>query len=311
MLKLFCLLIITAVAFTACSFSQAQKKDARFKPWAEVAGTETPPTLGTAEQVGKITDSSLTEISGMTASRLSPGVFWVHNDSGDKARIYAVNLTGKLLAKFDVAGAENRDWEDIASGPGADGKPALYIADTGDNNRRRETPAIYRVREPQISGNKKSATDPAEAFPFSYPDGKHDCEAIFVDPANGQIYFVTKTLKDECAVYRYPLPLRANQKVTLEKVGGQKIKSVTQLRMVTGAGTSPDGSRVVIRTYFGAFELQRTKGKAFETIFDSEPTALTVPLMGQAEAITYSADGKSIILTSEKIPAPIYQLTRK
>ncbi len=174
-----------------------------------------------------------------------------------------------------------------------------------------EISTIYRVREPQIDGDKKSVTDPAEAFPFSYPDGKHDCEAIFVDPSNGQIYLITKTLREDCAVYRYPLPLRANQKVVVEKVGGQKIKSITQLRMVTGAGISPDGSRLVIRTYFGAFELQRSKGKVLATIFDNEPTALKIPLMGQAEAIAYAADGKSIVMTSEKLPAPIYQLTRK
>ena len=312
MWKLIGLFLLTVSLFTGCSLSQAQKKDARFKPWAEVAGGETAATTyEEAVLVGKITDKSLAEVSGITASRLSPGVFWVHNDSGDKARIYAVNLKGKLLAKFDVSGAENRDWEDLASGPGADGKPALYLADTGDNDRRHETLTIYRVPEPRLGDDKKSATEPAEAFPFNYPDGNHDCEAIFVDPTNGQVYLITKTLREDCAVYRYPLPLRANQKVTLEKVGGQKIKSIAQLRMVTGAGISPDGLRVVIRTYFGAFELQRTKGKALATIFDIEPTTLQVPLIGQAEAIAYTADSKSIVMTSEKLPAPIYQLTRK
>ena len=312
MWKLIGLFLLTSSLFTACSLSQAQKKDARFKPWSEVAGSErAATTYEEAELVGKITNKSLAEVSGITASRLAPGVFWVHNDSGDKARIYAIDLSGKLLAKFDVPGAENRDWEDLASGPGADGKPALYLADTGDNDRRHETLTIYRVSEPRLSGDKKSATEPAEAFPFSYPDGKHDGEAIFVDPTNGQIYLITKTLREDCAVYRYPLPLRANQKVTLEKVGGQKIKSIAQLRMVTGAGISPDGLRVVIRTYFGAFELQRAKGKALATIFDSEPTTLKVPLIGQAEAIAYTADGKSIVMTSEKLPAPIYQLMRK
>ena len=253
----------------------------------------------------------MSEVSGITASRLSPGVFWVHNDSGDKARIYAINIKGKLLAKFDVPNTENIDWEDIASGPGADGKPALYIAETGDNDRKHETSTIYRVLEPHIGSEKKSATEPAEAFPFSYPDGKHDCEAILVDPMSGQIYFVTKTLAGEGGVYRYPMPLKANQKVIVEKVSGKKIKSITQLRMVTSAAVSPDGSRVVIRTYFGAFEWQRAKGKAFATIFDSEPASISVPLMKQAEAICYTADGQAILTTSEKLPAPLYQLTRK
>lgn len=295
-----------------CSFSQAQKKEARFTPWSDVAGTDAnASTYGPAEQIGKITDKSLSEVSGMTASRLTPGVFWVHNDSGDKARIYAIDIKGKLLAKFDVPNAENRDWEDIASGPGADGKPALYIAETGDNDRKHDTSIIYRVLEPRLTGDKKSETEPAEAFPFRYPDGKHDCEAILVDPISGKIFLVTKTLQDACGVYRYPMPLKVNQKVVLEKVNGKKITSVTQLRMVTSAAVAPDGSRAVIRTYFGAFEWLRAKGKPFETIFDSEPSSISVPLMGQAEAICYTADSKSILTTSERLPAPIYQLTRK
>ncbi len=311
MWKWFYLLIAVVLGFTACSFSQAQKKDAKFKPWSEVSGSEASAEYDEAKQLGTITDKSLAEISGLTASRFSPGIYWVHNDSGDKARLYAVDAKGKLVAKVDVTGAENKDWEDLASGPGADGKPALYIADTGNNGGARDDLKIYRIREPKPSGDKKAATETAEEFPFSYPDGNHDCEAIFVDPNNGQIYLVTKTLKSDCAVYRFPWPLKAGQKVVLEKVGGQKIKSIAQLRMVTGGAVSPDGSRVAIRTYFGAFEFQRTKGKAFSTIFDHEPTLIKVPLMSQAEAIAYSADSKSILLTSEKLPAPIYQLTRK
>lgn len=311
MLKWFCLLVIVAGLFTSCSLSQAQKKDARFKPWTEVSGAEASSEYADAKQLGTITDKSLAEISGLTASRVMPGVFWVHNDSGDKARLYAIDAKGKLLAKVDVTGAKNEDWEDIASGPGADGKPALYLADTGNNEHDRTDLTIYRVREPKLGSEKKAATEAAEAFPFSYPDGNHDCEAIFVDPTSGQIYLVTKTLKNDCAVYRFPLPLKARQKVVLEKVSGAKIKSLTQLRMVTGAAVAPDGSRVAIRTYFGAFELQRTKGKAFSTIFDHEPAVLKVPLMGQAEAIAYSADSKSLLLTSERLPAPLYQMTRK
>ncbi len=311
MLKWGCLLIVIVVGSAACTFSQAQKKDARFKPWSEVSGAEASAEYGEAKQLGTITDKSLAEISGLSASRLAPNVFWLHNDSGDKARLYAVDAKGKLLAKVEVTGAKNRDWEDMASGPGVDGKPALYIADTGNNAGIRDELTVYRVSEPKLGSDKKAVTEAAEAFPFGYPDGNHDCEAIFVDPTSGQIYLITKTLRSDCTVYRFPLPLRPGQKVVLEKVGGQKIKSITQLRMVTGAAISPDGLRVAIRTYFGAFELQRTKGQAFETIFDHEPTVIQVPLMSQAEAVAYSADGKSILLTSEKLPAPLYQLTRR
>jgi hypothetical protein len=309
MKKWFCLLLI--LGGTACSFSQAQKKDAKFKPWSEVSGLAAAAEYDEAKQLGTITDKTLAELSGMTASRFSPDVYWVHNDSGDKARLYAIDAKGKLVSTVEVTGAKNKDWEDLASGPGADGKPALYIADTGNNSGERADLKIYRVREPKLSGAKKATTETAEEFPFRYPDGNHDCEAIFVDPTNGQIYLITKTLRSDCAVYRFPLPLKAGQSVVLEKVGGQKIKSIAQLRMVTGAAVAPDGSRVAIRTYFGAFEWQRTNGKGVATIFDHEPTVIKVPLMSQAEAIAYSADSQSILLTSEKLPAPLYQLTRK
>lgn len=312
MRKLLCLVIIVVGLSVGCTLSKAQKKEARFKSWAEVSGGDAGQTAAytEAKQIGTITDKTLGEVSGLTPSRVNPNVYWVHNDSGDKARIYAIDLKGKLLETFKVKGAENIDWEDIGSGPGPDGKPALYIADTGNNERKRSELIIYRVREPKLDGEKNSETEPAEAFPFSFPDGNHDCEAILVDPANGQIYLVTKTLKEDCGVYRFPLPLRPQQKVVVEKVSGQKIKSAMQLRMVTGGAVAPDGSRIVLRTYFGAFEWQRAKGKAFATVFDHEPAILKVPLMGQSEAVAYSADGKSILLTSEKLPAPIYQLSQ-
>ena len=257
------------------SESQAHKNEAPFKPWAEVENTDSQ-NLATSsydegQQIGTITSKSLEEVSGMSASRYAPDVFWVNNDSGDKARLYAIQSNGKLLATVDIEGATNIDWEDISSGPGKDGKPALYISDAGDNNRNRDNYVLYRVPEPSTINDQKISKDLVEAFPFAYPDGHHDCEAIFVDPVNGQIFLITKTYKEDCGVYTFPLPLRTGEKVILEKVGGQHIKSIERLRAVTGATISPDGLRVAIRTYFGAFELERTKGKSLATIFDIEP----------------------------------------
>ncbi len=35
--------------------------------------------------------ASLGEVSGLSHSRTNPDVFWVHNDSGDQPRVYAVS----------------------------------------------------------------------------------------------------------------------------------------------------------------------------------------------------------------------------
>lgn len=45
----------------------------------------------------------------------SPGLLYVQNDSGDSARIFAVDArSGRTLAVYSVPGATNVDWEDIA-----------------------------------------------------------------------------------------------------------------------------------------------------------------------------------------------------
>jgi hypothetical protein len=273
-------------------------------------------SYGEATQIGTITTQSLAEISGMTPSRTARGRWWVHNDSGDKARIYLIDERGKLHGRFTVTGARNRDWEDMAGFVDGDKKPMLYLADFGDNARKRDDLTLYRVKEPALSKNgskavRDGATEPAAAFPFRYPDGRHDAEALFVDPKNGRPYVITKTMSSLGGVYRFPLPLRPKEKVTLEKVSGEAVDQISKLLMVTGAAVSPGGSRVVIRTYFGAHEMMRAGGSgSFETIFKSQLQAIKIPLLRQGEAISYTLDGRSIVTTSEKIPAPIFKLTR-
>jgi hypothetical protein len=277
-------------------------------------GGNSNPVYSAPKQIGLITDPQLTEISGLAASRTTKGVWWVHNDSGDKARLYAINNQGRLLAKYSVSEARNIDWEDLASGPGSDGKPALYIGDIGNNSLSRSELTIYRVSEPSLAQASPKTiltgeTAAAEAFPFRYPDGKHDAEAIFVDPQSGRLYIVTKKMTLPCAVYRLPLPLQAGKTVTLEKVSGAAVKTISELALVTGATASPDGQRVVIRTYFTAIELTRA-GRGFESVFNAEPLRIKIPLERQGEAISYTADGKALVTTSEHVPAPLFQLVR-
>jgi hypothetical protein len=313
----FALLLWPAALLSGCAFNsdpnlKAHPQPEPVVPLQDLIGGS---SYETAKPLGTITDSQLTEISGLTPSRRAKGVWWVHNDSGDQPRIFAVNNRGQLLARFTVTDAKNVDWEDMASGPGPDGKPALYLADTGNNSASRGELTLYRVAEPSLgTASSKNVligeTAAAEAFPFRYPDGKHDAEAIFLDPQSGRPYIVTKKMTPPCAVYRVPLPLQPGKTVTLEKVKtGKAIQAISQLALVTGAATSPDGKRVVIRTYFTAVELARTGGK-FESLFNAEPQTIKIPLEKQGEAISYTADGKALVTTSEKIPAPLFQMLR-
>jgi len=284
------------------------------RAWEEATRGENPAqsSYESAQQIGTITDRRLDEVSGITASRRTDGVWWVHNDSGDLPRIFAVNSSGRLLGIYRVVGAINVDWEDIASGPGADGGPALYIADIGDNENRRDAVVVYRVKEPDISSSGEPAqTESAEPFQFRYPDGAHNAEALIVDPGSGRIYVITKTQSHSCNVYRSPWPLKLGEPMTFEPMTGAAVATISQWRLVTGAAASPDGRRVAIRTYFSAFELLRAPGKGFESVFDSSPSSISLPLEQQGEAISYTRDAKYLVTTSEKLPAPIHQLKRK
>ena len=85
--------------------------------------------------------------------------FGVHNDSGDEARVFAINRQGDVIHPeflpyhgqqprpgrspwpgHAIELAAHYDWEDIASD--ADW---LYIADTGNNGNARRDLGIYKV----------------------------------------------------------------------------------------------------------------------------------------------------------------------
>src|SRR3954471_8051797 len=74
-------------------------------------------SIGLPTQIGTISASVLPEVSGIVDGRATPNTFWVHNDSGDTARFYAINHQGTLLGTFPLADAPSGDWEDIAIGP--------------------------------------------------------------------------------------------------------------------------------------------------------------------------------------------------
>jgi hypothetical protein len=85
---------------------------------------------------GHVRAPEATELSGLVASTAQKGVLWSHNDSGDRARLFALRTDGSLIASLDVPGAEAVDWEDIAVGP----DDTLLVGDIGDNGASRSWP---------------------------------------------------------------------------------------------------------------------------------------------------------------------------
>ncbi len=134
---------------------------------------------------GPVTLSDVPETSGLAMGRRTRGVLWSHNDSGNDAVLFAMDVAGAVRGRVSVP-MRMRDWEDVSAGrcPAGD---CLYLADIGDNGARRPHVAVLRVPEPRVND---STTLAPEVFTVTYPDGPHNAEAMFVIGADA--FIITK-----------------------------------------------------------------------------------------------------------------------
>src|SRR5262245_15366788 len=106
----------------------------------------TGPVLAVLEPTGRFDPRAIPEASGIVKSRRHPGIFWVHNDSGNAPLLFAVRSDGRVVRRFRLA-IPNLDWEDIA----IDARGHLYLGDIGNNTGLLRVRTIYRIDEPDPS----------------------------------------------------------------------------------------------------------------------------------------------------------------
>lgn len=246
-----------------------------------------------ARVTGHVSTPAATELSGLASSHSRQGVLWTHNDSGDSARVFAVAPDGKLLGEFAVRGAENLDWEDIATGPRDD----LYIADIGDNVAARSDVVVYRVPEPSLSGEGPSETAAAESLELRYPDHAHDAEALLVDPSSGALVIVTKNPAGSADVYLAGHP-GAGATTTLRRAGRVRLGNALA---VTAGDVSGNGRTIVLRTYDRAFVWSRGRGESLPSALRRPACTARADLLseGQGEALALSRDGRAFYTVPE------------
>ncbi len=250
----------------------------------------------------KITDSRLTESSGIAPSRVRPGVFYTHNDSGDTARFFAFTLDNPKLEEFDVENAEARDWEDVATAT-VKGKSYVYCGDIGDNKEKRKAIHIYRVPEPKSGGGKVAADQDLE---LAYPDGAHNAETLLVQPETGDITIVIKSQNKTSGVYFLPAPRRSGS-FELKKIGEIDLElALSPARLITGGAISADSKHLVLRTYLAAYEFEVPA--RFNDWVRSKPRVVALNHDPQGEGITYRLDGKCLVTTSEGTPCPVSEI---
>lgn len=242
------------------------------------------------------------ENSGIVRSRLWPETFWMHNDSGDEPRIYAIRRDGTLFqAERDddktpgtlVGGAINVDWEDIA----IDNRGHLIVADVGNNGNNRRDLALYYLAEPAPSAERTAFLRKVfvrypdqKAFPAPDTDFNYDAEGVFA--IEHRIYILTKHRSDSATkLYCYdPDATPAGDVATLEyvdrfEIGGQ----------ATAADATPDGKRVVVATYdaFWLFEVEDPRQPLRGPVSKLEYTGAK-----QVEALCF-ADDRTLLAADE------------
>jgi hypothetical protein len=254
---------------------------------------------GTPQALCDIVSTEIGESSGVAASRDRLGVFYTHNDSGDRARFFRFDKTGQVTGQFTLKGVKAIDWEDMASAT-VKRKSYLYIADCGDNERKRKSISIYKIPEP--SGPGVELKD-FETYTITYPDKARDCEAVMVDPSTGDIWLVTKARDKETVAYRLKSPDKSGE-YKLEKMGNLTVDTKGfGGTWVTGGDISPDGKHVIVRTYSGALEYDApTK---FADWVTAPPRFIKTAAEQQGEAIAYNRDGTMLITTSEGKPCAV------
>ena len=237
---------------------------------------------------------------------------WIVNDSGGTPDIHLAGTDGKDHGKVTLADTRNIDWEDLASFT-LDGQNYLLVADTGDNGSKRDFCTLHILREPALpaTGQKLTATTPAAwQIQFCYEGGPRDCEAVAVDAKAGQIILITKRTEPP-EVYQLPLrPARESRLLTATRLGPTAVKSplrsfVPFQNQPTGLSITADHTLAAVVTYYSVFLFPRKSEESWADALAKPPTVMQPHLLGQAESVAFTKDGKSIYALSEGRISPV------
>ena len=246
-----------------------------------------------------ITDARLTELSGMIATSNGYVVINDSSDDADRERVFLLDNECKVKKPVQYGGNGARDPEDLAIS--ADGR-TVWVADIGDNVTSQERRTSVVLWSMPVSGASRPVL-----HRLTYPGGKpHDAEALLIG-ADGVPLIITKTT-GKSEIYRPSSALEKNntEGVPLVKAGEIGLPRSTTANpfgpagrlSVTGAARSPDGSRIVLRTYADAFEWDVQDDDLVKTLTTGTPRA--TPLADPfGEAIAYTPDGRTFLTVSD------------
>ena len=246
-----------------------------------------------------LTDARLSELSGLVAVG---DQMLALTDGGSQVTVFGLDASCAVV-DVQTAPVDPYDPEDLAVGPGG----TVWVADVGDNGSDRATVALHVLRPGGA----------AMLHRLTYPDGPHDAEALLVAP-DGTPYVVTKEVLGSSGVYRPAGELVDGGTVAMERVGtvnvsltgtpGGPVGRAGQL-MITGGAVALDGTALALRTYTDAYVWPLT-GSDVPGALTGTPARVALPESPQGEAISFTADSRSLLVAGEGVPGDIAVVPR-
>lgn len=247
------------------------------------------------EPLAEAKSKNLDEASGLAASINFPDHLWTLNDSGNGAEIYLIDKNADIKLVCRLKGIKNRDWEDIAVGPGPKpGKSFIYVADIGDNTAQYPVKYVYRFEEPNSnSGTGEIEITAIDQITFRLPERQKDTECLLLDPKTKDLYVVSKR---ESPVFLYQLKYPYSITDTLTAIQATSIP----ISNVSAGSISSDGKEVLLKNYNHIFYWKIGKKGLAETL-KKVPTRLPYKPEPQGEAIAWANNGDGFFTISETV----------
>lgn len=276
-------------------------------------GLAFPPSLNAQEPLVSqvvLNEPALKESSGLAFSLREPGHVWTHNDSGDGPHLWCFDSkTGARTGSCELSNANAVDWETLTSclstDPSGTPKRTLIVGDCGDNQRRRSHVTLYRFDEPETNVDAVIPPEQWQALKVQFPDGPHDCEAIWFDSDARALVLLAKSLSPLTGVYALKLSAFEQTKhdatVTCTQI------ATLAIPLATGGDRDPQTGDIWIATYWKAFCFKRGASISLQDQLAAVPAAFSMPQWKQIESIGVD-DQSRIWVTTEGSPAKLGML---
>lgn len=262
------------------------------------------------ENLGALTKPIVVpELSGLAASLRHPGLLYGHNDSGDSARLYALNANGTHRATFNLLDVVAIDWEDIAVAH-IEGQDWVYVADTGSNNLDRNELAVIRLREPELPPlNQTINLSETERFRLDFANRNEDVEGLAVEPGTGALILATRDRDGSGFTRVYRVIPRTDGGVARASLlrsiadppGGFRTKAIDW---------SPGRRFVLLQhsnnsTTTRVLDWRTPTGLSLGAILADNPCIQVIDNFAQAEALAILLDGTEFIVGGEGNEDPL------